>query len=88
MHGHTLVYLVTFFDEIGVVARWRAGDAVDLGQVAAQQHLKPVMVTSSADYMTAYGYLRRVTDTTYEATARGKEILEEWFYAYDCAPNA
>jgi len=81
MHGHTLVYLVTFFDEIGVVGRWRAGDAVDLGEVAAQQHLKPAMVTSAADYMTAYGYLRRVADTTYEVTARGKEILEEWFYA-------
>jgi phenylpyruvate C(3)-methyltransferase len=81
-HGFTMVYLVTVFEEIGAIARWCAGEAVDLAELAERQELELKMLKSSADYLTVYGYLERHEPSTYTATAQGAEVFGEWFYAF------
>lgn len=76
-HGFYAVPGITMFAELGVVARWLAGETVNLRLMCERDNLDPEVVMPMASYFVLYDYLVE-KDGGYACTELGQAAFGAW----------
>lgn len=77
LHGFYAVPGLTLLAEVGLVARWTAGQPVDVDAFCHEGGLDATFIRTWCEYFRLYGYLELV-DGKHAATAHGMTILMRW----------